>query len=210
MVGFLVSVSVTAGIPQTYLSTSTSYSPTAWTTQALSLTEETQNVPYVTSSTYQVPVTQQVTTTEYGYGISQVTLQCNQYAYSGWALSPGMNVKVSWSADNTVDVWVFTSSEYDSYVSSGTTNPNVANWGGAPQSSSLSFYVSGADTYYLVLHNPHNGIACLGSSPLAIYSASGQAIYTVQVTTYVTQTQTYTTNRRDSYHPDPHYDNHLI
>lgn len=186
----MVSVPVATAYLVPYVVTSTSYS----TTEIPYLLVHTQTVTYTTSSTTSVPITQQQTTSSQVWSVSQTTLGCNKYVVQGASLSTGWDVQVSWSASDTVDVYVFDSTQYSAYASSGTTSPNIASQSGAPASGKLGFHVSFSDTYYLVFHNLHNGFLCIGAENLAIYSGTGTATYQIPVTTYVTQVVTYTTS----------------
>lgn len=154
----------------------------------------TQTITYTTSSTTTVPVSQEHTQTSTVWTIPQSTLGCNQYVYSSSFLTTGWDVQISWSASDTVDVYVFDSAQYSAYTSSGTTSQNILAMGSAPASGTTGFHVSLSDTYYFVLHNPHNGLACFGSQNLGIFSGSGTATYQVSSTVYVSQVVTYTTS----------------
>ena len=159
------------------------------TTQGTVLVVNTTSVASTITSTTAVPIQQATTQTQQVYNIAAYTIPANQYVYTNSQLTTGMDVQVSWSAADTVDVYVFSSTQYAAYSNSGTTTPNIAS---APtaQSGSLSFHVSATDTYYLVIFNPHNGFFGLGSHSVGLYSASGTATYQGTTTTYVTQTTT--------------------
>lgn len=101
-----------------------------------------------------------------------------------------MGINVTWSASNTVDVYVFNSTQYSNWVSYGAVSSNIAKETNAPMSGSLSFSVADSDTYYLVLRNPL-GLFCEGSSNLIIDSATGTATYLAQSVSKVVQTSTY-------------------
>jgi hypothetical protein len=191
--GFVVSVPISALVNVPYKSVSTGYSPTTSTSVGQFLVSASITVPYVTRSTTVVAVTQTHSTSSSAFGISPVTLGCNEYAHSSTTLTVGEDVQISWSASDTIDVYVFISTEYQSYVNSGTTSPNVWGESSAPASGSLSFHVSGSDTYYLMMHNPHNGVNCFAAENLAIYSATG-LVYPAPSVSYITQTVTYITS----------------
>jgi len=191
--GFVVSVPISAIVNVPYKSVSTGYSPTTSTSVEQYLVGVSITMPYVTSSTAVVAVTQTNSTSSSAFGISQVTLGCNEYAHASTTLTVGEDVQISWSASDTVDVYVFTSTEYQSYVNSGTTSPNVWGENSAPASGSLGFHVSGSGRYYLMMHNPHNGVNCFAAVNLAIYSATG-LIHQAPSVSYITQTATYITS----------------
>lgn len=176
--------------------TSTSYSSTT----APELIPHTSTVTFTTNSTTVETITQQTTTTSQVWNIGQTTLYCDfdnqsvEWTSQSSALSVGMDVKVSWNASNTIDIYVFNSTQYSNWVSSGTTSPNVAEQSNAPISGSLRFNVSDSGMYWLVLHNPHLGLFCAGSSNPIVHSATGEETHQVPVVSTVTQTQTYTTS----------------
>lgn len=134
--------------------------------------------PLVHSTTY---VTCQTTITTNVFGFSSQTLQANHYVYQPEMLTAGQSVSVSWSASNTVDVYVLSSSQYSLY-NGGTTSNDITGSTGE-SAGTVSFTAGLDDTYYLVVFNPHNGFLGLGSSPVGIYSVSGTA---TQVSSYVT------------------------
>lgn len=148
---------------------------------------------FLASSITQVPVSQSTTATASIWNENDISLKPNYYDYYAVPLSVGTDVEVSWEASGTLNVYVFTSAQYSTYSSSsgGTTSPNVASASAA--SSSLTFHISGTDTYYLVLENPNNGFFGLGSSNVG-YTTSGSETYPTTTTTYITQTVTYTTS----------------
>ncbi|MGD0477260.1 MAG: hypothetical protein ABSB29_03720 [Nitrososphaerales archaeon] len=194
--GFAIYVPITSMSQVIFPYTSTSY----FSTTVPELVPYTNIVTYNTTSTIVVTTTQQTTTASQVWNTEQTTLGCDfnnpsiEWTSQTWALSVGMDLQVFWNASNTVDVYVFNSAQYGNWVNSGTTIPNVAEESKAPMSGSLSFQVSGSDTYYIVLRNPHLGLFCAGSSDLIIYSATGAKIYLVPVVSYITLTQTYTTS----------------
>jgi hypothetical protein len=150
---------------------------------------QTQTVTYTTSSTALIPITNQGTGSSAVFRIDQTTLRPNQYTDAGAYLTPGSNVWISYSADDTVDVYVFSSTQFAQYDASRTTSPNMAVQTGA-SSGTMGFYVSFADTYYLVLHNPHTGSIGFDIT----VSASGTDTYPTTTTTYIRQVVTYTTS----------------
>jgi len=113
----------------------------------------------------------------------------NQYVYQDVALTAGMDVQVWWIANNTLDAYVFNSSENAAYAESNatTTSPNIAS-SPASQSGSLSFHVSVNDVYFLAFFNPHNGSLGLSPHSVGLLNATGMATLQVTTTTLVTQT----------------------
>ncbi len=126
-------------------------------------------------------VTCTTTITTSVFGFTAQTVQANHYVYQQASLTTGQSVSISYSADNTVDVYVLSSSQYSLY-NGGTTSNDIT--GATGQSAgTLSFTVGFDDTYYVVVFNPHNGFFGLGSQPIGIYSVSGTA---TQVSSYTT------------------------
>jgi hypothetical protein len=118
-----------------------------------------------------------------------ITVTPNQYVYQDVALTAGMDVQVWWIANNTLDAYVFNSSENAAYAESNatTTSPNIAS-SPASQAGSLSFHVSVNDVYFLAFFNPHNGSLGLSSHSVGLFNATGIATLQVTSTTSVTQT----------------------
>jgi hypothetical protein len=118
-----------------------------------------------------------------------ITITPNQYVYQDVALTAGMDVQVWWIANNTLDAYVFNSSENAAYAESNatTTSPNIAS---SPNSQigSLSFHVSVNDIYFLAFFDPHNGSLGLGSHSVGLSNATGMATFQVTTTTLVAQT----------------------
>jgi hypothetical protein len=118
-----------------------------------------------------------------------ITITPNEYVYQNVALTAGMEVQVSWIANNTLDAYVFNSSENAAYAGSNATktSPNIAS---SPNSEigSLSFHVPINDVYFLAFFNPHNGSFGLDSHSVGLINATGMATFQVTTTTLVTQT----------------------
>jgi len=163
------------------------FSPVSCTTQGTVLIVQTTTVASTVTYTTAVPIQQSNTQTKQVYNLASTTIPANQYVYQSAQLTTGMDVQVTWSAANTLNLYVFSSTQYAAYASSGTTSPNIANMQSS-QSGSLSFHVSGSDTYYFVIFNPHNGLFGIGSQPVGLFSATGTATFQGTTTTLVTQT----------------------
>jgi hypothetical protein len=126
------------------------------------------------------------------YSVSTaITITPNQYVYQDVALTAGMDVQVSWTANNSVDAYVFNSSENAAYAASNATatSPNIASLPNS-QDGSLSFQVPVNDVYFLAFFNPHNGSLGLGAHSVGLANATGIATFQVTTTTSVTQTTT--------------------
>ena len=207
-----IPVSTATGIP--YTSTSTNYAPIPTTFGVPYTSTSTNHVPtnvpvlvvsqvtitYITSSTSTETIIEQSTTSSQVWDIASATIGCNPYpqaqayTYASAQLQTSWTVAVSYSASDTVNVYVFDSTQYSAFVSSGTTSPNIYGQGNAPASGTFGITASLSDTYYLVFTNPHNGVDCLGSHNVGIYSGIGTATHTVPVTNTIYQINQYETS----------------
>lgn len=152
--------------------------------------ETPTEVTYETSSQILVTVSQASTATQSVWQGSDISLQPNHYDSYTASFSVGTNVQFQWSASIKVDVYVFNAAEFSAYQTSGTTSPNL--YTNNAQSGSYAFYVAGADTYYLVIHDP-NGLLGIGASAVG-YTTSGTESYPTTTFAYITQTTTYLTS----------------
>ena len=194
--GFALTIPMTASRAVPYESVSTGYRAIVSTSAEPYLVLVPTASPYETSSTYVATIANQETTTTQIWGISQVALTCNTDKVTSAYLAAGSSVQLSWSASDTIDVFVFNSTEYSHYVHSGSTTPDIAGENSAPMSGTLSIGVSSSDTYYLVMHDSHGLVSgvCQTGGNMAIYSTSASATIAVPVPTYHTETTTYLTS----------------
>ncbi|MGH9919385.1 MAG: hypothetical protein ACRD6W_11045, partial [Nitrososphaerales archaeon] len=186
-------------------------SPVSCTTQGTATVEQTTSVASTVATTAIAQIEQTTTQTERVYNFNPVfvfqptltslpniyltnpllIITPNQYVYQNFPLVAGMNVQMDWIANNTLDVYVFNSSENAAYANSNatTTSPNMAS---SPNSrvGSLSFDVPVSDTYYVAFFNPHNGSQGPGSYEVQLINATGTATFQVTTATSVTQTTT--------------------
>jgi hypothetical protein len=118
-----------------------------------------------------------------------IVITPSQYVYQNVALMAGMDVQVWWIANNTLDAYVFNSSENAAYAGSNATktSPNIASSLNS-QDGSLSFHVSVNDVYFLAFFNPHNGSFGLDPHSVGLSNATGMATFQVTSTTLVTHT----------------------
>jgi hypothetical protein len=181
-------------------------SPVSCTTQGTALVVRTTSVASTVTFTTAVPIQQNGTQTKQVYDLASTTIPPNAVVKQAASLTTGMDVQVTWNAADTLIVYIFSSSQYAAYSNHGTGSPNIAN-AQISQSGSLSFHVSGNDTYYLVILNPHNGFFSYGSAthadpgtaayggngglssqPVQLFRAIGTATFQGTTTTMVTQT----------------------
>ena len=195
LAGFAISVPVSSKAQILSPYTSTSYTSVTILVSSV----HTDTITYTSSSAVTETTTQEVSTTSQVWNIAPTILNCSntnsgvEWTYQKEGLDDGMNVNVSWSASNTVDVYVFNSSQFTNWNSSGIATSHVAGEKNAPSIGSLNFQVLVEDTYYFVLHNPHLGALsfCEGSTDLEINSATGIAAYLTQTTSEITRVHTY-------------------
>lgn len=185
--------------------------PVSCTTQGTVLLGRTTSVSSTVTTTTEAQIEYPTTQTERVYNLNPfdifqptltsipnvyslgttITITPNQYVYQDIALTAGMDVQVSWSANDTLDAYVFNSAENAAYANSNatTTSPNIASSTNS-QVGSLSFHVSANDTYFLAFFDPHNGSLGLASRAVGLFDATGTATFQVSTTTLVTQTTT--------------------
>lgn len=123
------------------------------------------------------------------YHLSTITITPNQYVYQDFPLTAGMDVKVWWIANNTLDAYVFNATENAVYANSNATAtyPNIASALNSEQGN-LSFHVSVNDLYFLAFFDPHNGSLGLAPHSVGLYNATGMATFQVTTETSVIQT----------------------
>jgi hypothetical protein len=151
----------------------------------------TQTVIYTASSTREGLFTVETTDTAPVWDESDVSIYPLYYVSYSAYFGVGTDVKISWRASGTANVYVFSWAEYVAYTSSGTTSPNVAF--DAAASGTLEFGSSAAGAYYLVIENPSNGLYGAGSSDI-ICSTSGSETFAMTTVTYIAQVVTHTTS----------------
>ena len=136
--------------------------------------------PMTVTQTTMVSVSRQTTATSSVFVVS-ATLQPGTYLDSPARLTIGSDVKITYAADNNLDVYVFTSGQFGKYASDGTTAPNVFSQSGNG-SGTIRFHVNTSDTYYLVLHNPYPYVDIGVSSSGSASAPSAVAVVTETVT----------------------------
>ena len=168
----------------------------AFTTSSVVTIVNTVEDTFTTSSTTSVPISQSTTVTQPLFVESDTSLATNHYDFYYAPLAVGTDAQVSWNASETVNVYVFNSSEYGAFPSSGQTSPNVATDSAA--SGTLDFRIASNDTYYLIIQNEYSswncvsGVCARGAS--VRYSTSGSETYPVSTTTFKTSTVTFATS----------------
>ena len=184
--------------------------PVSCTTQGTALATRSSSTASTVTTTTSVAIQRVITQTQRVYNINPNSIHLSEhvpaqyvfqniviigayrYIYQTVALTKGMDVHVEWSANNTLDVYVFNTSQNSAFAGSNATatSPNVASSLDS-FAGSLSFRVPANDTYYLIFFNPRNGSLAMGSQPVRIYNGTGTATFQVTTATTVTQTTSY-------------------
>ena len=123
-----------------------------------------------------VPITQKLPAQSTPiFHISDQTIQQGFYVDASSPLSAGQDASVSWSASNTVDVYVFNSTQYSAYARNGDASNSVASQNLA--SGTFGFHVPANGTYYLVVYNENTEVFGAGNLYYSIIlnSAGGTA-----------------------------------
>jgi len=150
------------------------YVTTSPTNVSYIITEvSTEASPVYSTST----ISQQVvsTATSQVFSLSAQTINHGTYVYSEATLTAGMDVQVSFTASDTEDLYVMNSAQFSDYSNSGTVNTEaiISDSSGG----TTSFAVSATDTYYLIIHNGHDGVLGIGSENVGLQYATGTATY---------------------------------
>ncbi|MDA4115975.1 MAG: hypothetical protein OK442_05415 [Thaumarchaeota archaeon] len=173
-----------------------STSQDTFATSSLVATVNTVEDTFTTSSTTSVSVSQSTNATQPLFMESDSLLATNHYDFYYASLTVGTDADVSWSASEAVNVYVFNSSEFSAFTSSGQTGPSFAT--GSAANGTLDFRVSGTDTYYLVIQNEYSSWTCVSGvcarGANIRYTTSGSETYPKWTTTFMTSTVTYTTS----------------
>jgi len=115
---------------------------------------------------------------------SDHTLEGGYYLYWSKYIPIGIDIELSVSATDTVDLYFFTSVQFDDYKE-GRSTPSEKQLLGV-SSGKLGYHVSSSGTYYFVIKNPHSGLFGIGKTNVGIYSASVEAYWQEEVTKYRT------------------------
>lgn len=170
--------------------------PVSYSVQVPYEATEERQVPYQTTETVQVPFQEAVTKSADLLSLRDYTLPPNNYVSNSAQLPVDRDVQVSWSADDTVSVFVFNSDQFNEYRNGRTATPIVEKTNVA--TGTLGFRTAASDTYYFVLYNPHNGFFGIFAKNVGIFSASAVATWQEEVTMYRTETHTVTNFRTET------------
>ena len=203
VVGLFVVIVLAAGFVVYIPSTLVGYVPvpvastsqSTFATSSLVAMFNTVEDTFTTSSTTSVPISQSTTAAQPLFMESDDALATNHYDFYYASLTVGTDANVSWSASESVNVYVFNSSEYGAFTS-GQTSPNIATHSAA--NGTLDFRVAGTDTYYLVIQNTYSSWTCVSGvcarGANIRYTTNGSETYPTSTTTFMTSAVTYTTS----------------
>ncbi|HME18624.1 MAG TPA: hypothetical protein VKF15_02675 [Nitrososphaerales archaeon] len=191
VLGFLVSVPTTSAVTVPYRWTSTSEVAVASTSTEPYLVGVSTTVGYTATNASVIEYVHQVMTTAHVLTISRTTLYCNQSVYAANPLVAGADVQVTWNATGKVDVYVFNSTQFDSYLGSEQITSSTVNQTGEA-SGVLRFRASSTGSYFFFILDPPVGRSCLGAGTIWVSAPGGPAIYSLPVTSYTTEYTTYT------------------
>lgn len=110
------------------------------------------------------------------FQISDTTIQQDLYVEASSQLSAGQDASASWSASDTVDVYIFNSTQYSVYSKSGDSSNSMAGETNK-QAGTIGFHVQVSGTYYLVVYDEDIGVYGAGNlyESIYLYSAGGTA-----------------------------------
>lgn len=128
-------------------------------------------VTYEESYQVQVPYTWIDEKEETIGSVNDRTVEGGYYIYWNSYIPVGRDVEFSVSASDTVNLYVFTSSQYSNYRDTGSKTPNEKEIIDL-SSGKLGYHVSASDTYYFCVYNPHDGFLGIGAKSVGIYSSS--------------------------------------
>lgn len=116
--------------------------------------------------------------------INQVdyTLSPGYYVYWSKYLPKGRTVAFSAEANDAVDAYILSSSEYKNYKSGENFYPEASRTNS--RNFKIVFTTEVDDTYYFIIKNPHTGFLGLFSKNVVIHSAKAEAVWQELVTKY--------------------------
>jgi hypothetical protein len=201
VVGVIVIVILTAGFVIYIPATSVGYEPvpvtgivenTFATSSIVSIVNIVEHT-FETSSITEIPIPEQTTLTAPVFLTSDIMLKPTYYDAHPALLTVGTDVQISWKASENVNIYIFSSTDFDTYAASNgvTTNHTVATDSGAV--GTLAFHISGTDNYYLVIENPNIGVLGVGAANVG-YTTTGTETYPTITTTNLESTVTYATS----------------
>jgi hypothetical protein len=191
ILGFLVAIPTSSAIGVPYLSTSTSEVAVSSTSTEPYVVSVPTTVGYSATNASVIAYVYHVTTTAQVLTLSRTTLYCNQSVYARTYLYAGAEVQVSWNATGKVNVYVFNSTQFTSYLGSEQITSSTVNQTGEA-SGVLRFRAASSDSYFFFILNPPVARSCLGTGTIWVSSPGGPAVYALPVTSYTTEYTTYT------------------
>lgn len=163
--------------------------------------EYTVQVPYTVQEPYyvQVPFTTMEDRQQTLGSRSDYTLEGGHYFYWYPNLDVGRDVVFRVSSSDTLNLYIFTASQYQNFQDTGSKTPNEKQLIDTTYGN-LGYHVSSPGVYYFCVLNPHDGFLGIGKKDVGVYSASVEAFWQEEVTDYRTETRyrEVTTNREET------------
>jgi len=154
--------------------------------------EYTVQVPYTVQEPYyvQVPYTTMEDKQETLVTDDDRTLEGGYYRYWYRYIPVGRDVEFYISASDTVNLYIFTSSQYASFADGGsiTSAPNEKQALEVSEGT-LGYHISASDTYYFCIYNLHSGFLGFGKESVGVYTTLVTAFWQEEVTHYRTETR---------------------
>jgi len=121
------------------------------------------------------------------YSLSDYTINCSSSVYQSAELSQGWNLQVSYSAGDTITVYLFNSTGFNSWKGGASPNPVASQTG--QSSGTFGYNVPLTDVYYVVWdNNLHGGLFCKGGEKVTVTSSTGIATYAATEFSFTTVT----------------------
>lgn len=113
--------------------------------------------------------------------------------YITWTINipVGRDIEFSAHASDTVDLYVFSVSQYNNYQDGGGGIRDADNEKDLidVERGTLGYHVSASGNYHFCIYNPHDGFFGIGKQNVGIYTASITSYWTEEVTKYRTVTK---------------------
>ena len=147
-------------------------------------------VPYYEQEPYTVKFSYTITSnkTEPIGSNSNFTIEGGHYVYWDPYVPLGRDVRFIISASDTVNLYIFNSSQFSNYMNTSSAKPNEKELLEVSRGK-IEYHVSSADTYYFVIYNLHSGFLGFEKKNVGIYSGLITAKWEEKVTKYRTETR---------------------
>ena len=186
--GFIPIAAVARTSNVTYTTSAIYAIPSVYTTSTVYTSYPVSTFTSVVTNTIPSSQSQQV------YSLSDYTLNCSSSVYESATLDQGWNVEISYSAGDTITVYLFNSAGFHNWETGSSTNPVATQTG--QSSGTFGYNVPLTDTYYLVWdNNLHSGLFCVGGEKVTVTSSTGTATFASTTTTLETETASIASQR---------------